>query len=129
MVVAARLQLVMNKFGPKRFGAVVSDDGGGCEKGRRLTKKAFPHLVIQRYNCSVLHKLTSINLCVELFLSLNQRYRKTFRQIPCCYLCSTYYLELSHRFSIQKFGSTRDHPLIPYSVLYSSCAYLRKDGT
>ena len=44
-----------------------------------------------------------------------QRYRNTFRQIPCWYLCSTYYLELSHRFSVQKFRSTRDHPLIPYS--------------
>ncbi|DBA74011.1 TPA: hypothetical protein ACH3X1_010835 [Trebouxia sp. C0004] len=38
----------MNMCGPKRFGAIVSDNGGGCEKGRRLTKEAFPHLVIQR---------------------------------------------------------------------------------
>ncbi|KAL3141789.1 hypothetical protein ABBQ32_004463 [Trebouxia sp. C0010 RCD-2024] len=38
----------MEKFGPKNFGAIVSDNGGGCEKGRLLVKEAYPHINVQR---------------------------------------------------------------------------------
>ena len=48
--IAGRIKKLLNSFGPKNFGAIVSDNGGGCEKGRQLAKEAFPHLVVQRYH-------------------------------------------------------------------------------
>ncbi len=49
---------------------IIGNDGGGCQKGRRLTKEASPHLVIQRYSCSALHMVTSlVFVCQALGLS------------------------------------------------------------
>ncbi|KAL0029448.1 hypothetical protein WJX77_009087 [Trebouxia sp. C0004] len=45
---AEQLIIVLEEFGPENFGAVVSDNGGGCENGRKLTKEKYPHLAIQR---------------------------------------------------------------------------------
>ncbi|DBA97102.1 TPA: hypothetical protein ACH3X1_014873 [Trebouxia sp. C0004] len=44
-----QLIIVLEEFGPENFGAVVSDNGGGCENGRKLTKEKYPHLAIQRH--------------------------------------------------------------------------------
>lgn len=84
MAVVARL---MNTFGPKRLGAVVSDNGGACEKGRRLTKEAFSHLVIQRY--SAWHKVASIefvsqwSLCRYMMHGLHSLRLSLWSQISC----------------------------------------------
>lgn len=48
VLAAAQIKQVMEKFGPKNFGAIVSDNGGGCEKGRLLVKEAYPHIIVQR---------------------------------------------------------------------------------
>ena len=48
MLIAAQMVAVIKDFGPENFGAIVSDNGGGCEKGRSLTQAKYPHLVIQR---------------------------------------------------------------------------------
>ncbi|KAL0017835.1 hypothetical protein WJX77_012559 [Trebouxia sp. C0004] len=46
--ISEQLIIVLEEFGPENFGAVVSDNGGGCENGRKLTKEKYPHLAIQR---------------------------------------------------------------------------------
>ncbi|DBA89369.1 TPA: hypothetical protein ACH3X1_016230 [Trebouxia sp. C0004] len=53
-----QLIIVLEEFGPENFGAVVSDNGGGCENGRKLTKEKYPHLAIQRFakQCIVDHE-------------------------------------------------------------------------
>jgi len=50
LLIAEQLTIVLEEFGPKNFGAIVSDNGGGCENGRKLTKEKYPHLAIQRYD-------------------------------------------------------------------------------
>jgi len=44
--IAAQFVSVIEEFGPDNFGAIVSDNGGGCENGRILTKEKYPHLAI-----------------------------------------------------------------------------------
>ncbi|KAL0018596.1 hypothetical protein WJX77_004222 [Trebouxia sp. C0004] len=46
--ISEQLIIVLEEFGPENFGAVVSDNGGGCENGRKLTKEKYPHLAIPR---------------------------------------------------------------------------------
>ncbi|KAL0021489.1 hypothetical protein WJX77_000008 [Trebouxia sp. C0004] len=46
--ISEQLIIVLEEFGPENFGAVVSDNGGGCENGRKLTKEKYPHVAIQR---------------------------------------------------------------------------------
>ncbi|KAL0022371.1 hypothetical protein WJX77_005258 [Trebouxia sp. C0004] len=41
--------LVLRDYGPSNFGAIVSDNGGGCEKGRNLVLDDFPHMIEHRY--------------------------------------------------------------------------------
>ena len=51
MLIAEQMVLVIKDFGAQNFGAIVSDNGGGCEKARVLSKALYPHLAIQRYGC------------------------------------------------------------------------------
>ncbi|DBA79938.1 TPA: hypothetical protein ACH3X1_008146 [Trebouxia sp. C0004] len=44
--ISEQLIIVLEEFELENFGAVVSDNGGGCENGRKLTKEKYPHLAI-----------------------------------------------------------------------------------
>lgn len=39
---------MLRDYGPSNFGAIVSDNGGGCEKGRNLVLNEFPHMLEHR---------------------------------------------------------------------------------
>ncbi|KAL3144250.1 hypothetical protein ABBQ32_004024 [Trebouxia sp. C0010 RCD-2024] len=39
---------VLTEYGPEHFGAIVSDNGGGCERGRMLVTDKYPHLLGHR---------------------------------------------------------------------------------
>ncbi|DBA85919.1 TPA: hypothetical protein ACH3X1_005463 [Trebouxia sp. C0004] len=40
---------VLIEYGPEHFGAIVSDNGGGCARGRRLVTDKYPHLLGHRW--------------------------------------------------------------------------------
>lgn len=49
IVIAEQVDKVLIEYGPEHFGAIVSDNGGGCARGRRLVTDKYPHLLGHRW--------------------------------------------------------------------------------
>lgn len=62
--IADQIVRVLNKFGAKNFGAIVSDNDGGCVKGRQLTKQVFPHVSSCLFDGKHFESRTHDVLCV-----------------------------------------------------------------